>query len=84
VNQFEEVYKLGIKWGVIQRPSTHTYQIGEDKFVGKPAILKALAESQELQQKVLARLMELENTNSIPEPTTEEAVAEFEAPSLDV
>ena len=84
INQFEEIYKLGTKWGVIQRPSTHTYQIGEDKFVGKPAILKALAESQELQQKVLTRLMELERTSSIPEPTTDEAIAEFEAPASDV
>ena len=80
----EEVFKLGIRWGIIGRPSTVTYQIGEQKFAGKPACLKALAESRELQQRVLARLLELEGTSSMPEPTTEEAIAEFEAPTSDV
>jgi hypothetical protein len=83
-SQFEEVFRLGIRWGVIVRPTAMTYQIDEQKFTGKPACLKALAESSELQQKVIAKLMELEGTSSMPEPTTEEAVSEFEAPSLDV
>jgi hypothetical protein len=83
-SQFEEVFRLGVRWGVIKRPSTITYQIGEQKFSGKPACLKALAESQELQQKVLAQLVELEGTSSMPDLTTDEAVAEFEAPVLDV
>jgi recA bacterial DNA recombination protein len=83
-NQFEEVFKLGVRWGVILRPNAMTYQIGENKFVGKPACLRALAESKELQQRVIDWLMKLEGTSSMPEPTTEEAVSEFEAPPLDV
>lgn len=84
VSQFEEVFRLGIRWGVISRPTAMTYQIGEAKFTGKPACLKALAESRELQQKVIDQLMKLEGTASMPEPTTEEAVSEFETLSLDV
>jgi len=84
VSQFEEVFRLGVRWGIITRPTAMTYQIGEQKFTGKPVCLKALAESKELQQKVIARLIELEGTDTVPEATTEEAFAEFEAPSLDV
>lgn len=83
INQHEEVFRLGTRWGVIQRPNAMTYQIGEDKFVGKPACLKALAESKELQQKIIAQLMALEGTGSITEQTSDEAISELEAPLND-
>jgi len=84
INIHEELFRLGTRWGVIERPSTQTYQIGGDKFVGKPACLKALAESSELQQKVIAKLIELESVGSFPEQSTDEAIAELEAPTSDV
>jgi len=43
-----------------------------------------LAESSELQQKVIAKLIELESVGSFPEQSTDEAIAELEAPTSDV
>jgi len=61
VNQHEEVFRLGLNWGVIKRPSKGVYVIGEQKFAGKPATLEALASSVELQQFILTELKRLEN-----------------------
>ena len=80
VNQHEELYKLGIRWGIIQRPTNRTYQIGENKFDGKPACLEAIAKSPELQKQIMVALQSLENTNSILEQSDDAAQAEFEAP----
>ena len=79
INTHEEVFRLGVRWGIISRPTAMTYQIGEQKFTGKPACLKVLAESKELQQKVMANLIELEKIEgAIPEQTPEEAERELE------
>lgn len=64
INQYEEVFRLGLNWGVIGRPSKGIYVIGENKFNGKPACLEALANSQELQQFIMNRLLELENSTN--------------------
>jgi hypothetical protein len=80
INQHEEVFVLGKNWGVIERVNAQTYKIGSEEFRGKPAILTALAERKDLQQIVLAGLLEREKTVgelNIVKVDTEE---EFEEP----
>jgi recA bacterial DNA recombination protein len=62
INQHEEVFKLGLNWKVIQRPVPKKYIVAGQEFIGKPACLKALEESVELQQKVISQLIEMEKT----------------------
>jgi RecA/RadA recombinase len=64
VNQHEEVFRLGLNWGIIGRPSKGQYVIGEHKFSGKPGILAALADSIELQKIVLQAVQALEGNTT--------------------
>ena len=78
INQHEEVFNLGVKWGIIGHPTMTTYTINEEKFVGKPACLAALEKKPDLQRLILARLLEAEKGQRIPAVTDEEVVAEEE------
>ena len=62
INQHEEVFRIGKNWGCIERVNAQTYKIGSEEFRGKPAILQALASRKDLQQVVLAAILEREKT----------------------
>jgi RecA/RadA recombinase len=64
VNQHEEVFRLGLAWKVIERPSKGQYVIGDQRFSGKPNLLDALAKDKNLQQVVLSKLLEMEKTQT--------------------
>jgi hypothetical protein len=82
INQHEEVFVLGKNWGVIERVNAQTYKIGSEEFRGKPAILTALAERKDLQQIVLAGLLEREKTVGTV-PVQVETEEEFEEPVVE-
>lgn len=64
VNQHEEVFRLGLNWKVIERPSKGVYVIGEKKFNGKPATLEALQQDSALQRYVIAGIIEKEKSGN--------------------
>lgn len=78
VNQHEEVYQLGTKWGIIGRPNNTTHVIGEQKFTGKPATLAALASDVALQKFVIDGLIAAEKNGTVMELAEDEVAAEFE------
>jgi RecA/RadA recombinase len=53
INQFEEVFKLGMGHGIIEKPNNQTYKIGEESYRGAPAILAALRDNELLCKQVL-------------------------------
>jgi RecA/RadA recombinase len=65
VNQHEEVFRLGLLWGIIERLNAQTFVINEQRFVGKPKCLEALAASVELQQYIVNGLLEAEKKKTI-------------------
>src|SRR5579859_1505632 len=54
VNQYEEVFKLGVGRGIVNRPNQLTYEFGGQTWKGKDAFLAALKESQKLQDDIIA------------------------------
>lgn len=56
VNVHEEVFLLGVNRGIIDHPTTTSYEFGGKKWHGKPAMLEALKTSKELQQSILSEL----------------------------
>ncbi len=56
INQHEEVFRLGVGRGVVQRPNNRTYMVGDMKWSSVEAFLLALKESTELQEKILKEL----------------------------
>lgn len=65
INQHEEVFLLGVRWGIIQRPTAAQYVFGADKFNGKPAMLAALAANPKMQQAVVTALLAEEKKGRI-------------------
>lgn len=77
VNQHEECFLLGSRWGVIKRPNNATYEFDGKTYRGKDALIDALAGSKELQGKVATGLLEAERTGAMGAQTPEDAEAEF-------
>jgi len=63
VNQHEEVFRLGTRWGIIERINNTTYSVDGKKFTGKPALLNGLRDSVDLQKFVVKRLLEEEKNS---------------------
>lgn len=61
INQHEEVFALGNRWGIIERPNARTYIVNGKSFGSKADCLKGLEKSVELQKFVVAGLMAAEN-----------------------
>lgn len=61
INQHEEVFVLGTKWGIIERPNARTYIVNGKSFGSKADCLKGLENSVDLQKFVVAGLMAAEN-----------------------
>lgn len=66
VSQHEEVFKIGLNWGAIKRPTMQTYAIGAEKFTGKPAVIAALEASKELQARVMEDILAMEKMTRQP------------------
>lgn len=64
VNTHEEVFRLGLAWGLIGRPAKGQYVLGEQKFIGKPNFLAALEASKEMQQQIISGLLEREKSGT--------------------
>ncbi len=60
VNVHEEVFLLGTKWGIIKKPAQGYYQIGTQKYNGKPATLTALEKDPALRKTVIDGLLTAE------------------------
>jgi hypothetical protein len=56
INTHEEIFILGRNRGVFERPNNTTYIFGDKKWVGMPAMLKALQEDPDLSAAVLREL----------------------------
>jgi RecA/RadA recombinase len=56
VNTHEEVYKLAVNNGVIQKPNNVTHIFRDHEWRGKPAALQALADNVELRDEVMAQV----------------------------
>ena len=69
INVHEEIFKLGVGKNVITRPNQMTYEFGDKKWSGKDNMVKALADSKDLQSAILKQLMLCELNQSEPEPT---------------
>lgn len=56
INQHEEVFLLGTRRNVVERPDTTHYVFDDKKWKGKPAFLAALKDDAELRGKILKEL----------------------------
>lgn len=56
INTHEEVFLLGVNRGVIEKPNNLSYAFEDKKWAGKPAMLQALREDKELQERVLQEI----------------------------
>jgi len=72
INQHEEIFRLGTKWGIIERVNNTTYALAGSKFVGKPALLDGLKKSPDLQKLVIRELLNAEKSARIPTVITDE------------
>ena len=81
INQHEEVFRLGLRWGIIKKINNQTMELDGKPYRGKPAMLEALAASADLQKFVIAALLEAEASNAIESmqgPAVSEDEVEFE------
>lgn len=58
INQHEEVFLLGTRRGVIEKPNAKTYVFKDQRWGSKEAMVMALKESTDLQQAVLRELQD--------------------------
>jgi RecA/RadA recombinase len=56
VNQWEEIFRLGVNRGVITRPNLQTYVFGDKKWRGKEEAWKAVREDEKIQKAILDEL----------------------------
>ncbi len=72
INQYEEIFRLGTRWGIIGRDPAHprTFIIDGEKFSSEPACLTALEQSPKLQKFVVANLLKAETERRIVTPQT--------------
>ena len=53
INQYEEIYTLGVQYGVIERPNNVTYKYKDENYRGLASILTALKDNEIMQKEVL-------------------------------
>lgn len=71
VNQHEECFRLGLRWGIIERPNLQTYTLNGHKFNGKPACLDAISKDTKLQAYIIQELLKRESEARIPTMETD-------------
>lgn len=67
INTHEEVFLLGKNRGVLKQPNQLSYEFGGQKWVGKQAMLDALAKDKALYDAVLAEVYRRDTNNNEPE-----------------
>ena len=65
INMHEEVFRLGLGYGIIGKPSNVMYKIGDKEFRGKPATLDAMRGDPSLCDLVLNELRRLDMTGEL-------------------
>lgn len=65
INRHEEVFRLGLNWKVIDRPSKGRYIVGDKTFNGKPNLLEAMEKDLSLQQYIMSKILEMEKTGAV-------------------
>jgi hypothetical protein len=58
INQYEEIYVLGVNYGVIEKINNSWYGFEDQKWHGAKNCLVAIRDSQDLQTKVLNKIYE--------------------------
>ena len=61
INVHEEVFRLGVNRGVITKPSTMSYEYNGMKWTGRANCIQALEASKELQEAIIAELIDKDN-----------------------
>jgi len=56
INVHEEVFRLGVGWGIIQKPNNITYGWNGENYRGKPAMLEALRTNPKMCEDILTAL----------------------------
>ncbi len=56
INQYEEVFTMGVGSGAIEKPTAMSYTIGDRKWTGGKNLMQALKDEPELQAQVLAEV----------------------------
>jgi len=60
INQYQEVFELGLAQGVIEKPNNVTYQFGDKSWRGREAILESLKGDPVLYDGILLKVKELD------------------------
>lgn len=58
INQYEEIFTLGVSYKIIERPNNVTYKYGENSYRGLPGILGALRDNSDMQKEILDKVFE--------------------------
>jgi RecA/RadA recombinase len=56
INQHEEVFKLGVNRGIVQRPNNRTYVFHDRQWVGKESFIQALSQDEDLCREIIKEL----------------------------
>lgn len=64
INQYEEVFRLGMNTGIIQKPNNVTYQYKEQSWRGLGAALAAIRDTPDLQKQILKDVYALDIKDS--------------------
>jgi hypothetical protein len=73
INTYEEVFLLGTKCGIVERPNNVTYKYGSHEWRGKEAFWNALENDTEMQNSIIKRLKEIDLEGRIPTDETTSA-----------
>jgi RecA/RadA recombinase len=73
INQHEEVFLLGTRRGVVERPTNQKYAFGGREWRGKDDFLNALKDDPALCQEILTEVKRRDNAGSLPEKEVEES-----------
>ena len=75
VNTHEEVFRLGLNWGVIEKQNARTYTFDGNTWTSKKDVLDAMVDVG-MQEKVLKKLHELDKAGRICTTAAPELVVE--------
>jgi RecA/RadA recombinase len=56
INQYEEIFTLGLNYGVIEKPNNVTYKYGEYSYRGLVACLTAVRDNKQMQEEILEKV----------------------------
>ncbi len=74
INQYEEVFQLGLNRGIIEKPTNVTYRFAGQDWRGKEAIITAIKEHPEMAQQILKDLQKADMEGRFKEEESAEHV----------